>query len=165
MLLGWLCSPAAHPPQEAASSPTVPQTSPAQSPCPEPESALSPPTGGSSKPQQSKCQAGCEVCVQKQRSYSLFWLSVPHDGRRFEDFGRWTGCMNGYMQVWRFASCSFWLSSCMLVSLPVYSLLSLKWCSESVHAVCAFLVWITFDFYASFSLYELYLSNYLSSSK
>ncbi|XP_060896126.1 calcium/calmodulin-dependent protein kinase type II subunit gamma isoform X7 [Labrus mixtus] len=38
----------ARPLQEAAISPTVPQTRPAQSSCPEPESALSPPAGSSS---------------------------------------------------------------------------------------------------------------------
>ncbi|XP_044069377.1 calcium/calmodulin-dependent protein kinase type II subunit gamma isoform X12 [Siniperca chuatsi] len=42
----------ARPLQEAASSPSVPQTSPAQSSCPEPESALSPPAGSSSSSMQ-----------------------------------------------------------------------------------------------------------------
>ncbi|XP_065815598.1 calcium/calmodulin-dependent protein kinase type II subunit gamma isoform X4 [Labrus bergylta] len=43
-----LTLPAARPLQEAAISPTVPQTRPAQSSCPEPESTLSPPAGSSS---------------------------------------------------------------------------------------------------------------------
>ncbi|XP_044069382.1 calcium/calmodulin-dependent protein kinase type II delta chain isoform X16 [Siniperca chuatsi] len=47
------CPPStSRPLQEAASSPSVPQTSPAQSSCPEPESALSPPAGSSSSSMQ-----------------------------------------------------------------------------------------------------------------
>nr|XP_046257864.1 calcium/calmodulin-dependent protein kinase type II subunit gamma isoform X13 [Scatophagus argus] len=46
----------AHVLQEAVSSPSVPQPSPAQSSCPEPEAALSPPAGSSSKPQQTRKQ-------------------------------------------------------------------------------------------------------------
>ncbi|XP_027133608.1 calcium/calmodulin-dependent protein kinase type II delta chain isoform X7 [Larimichthys crocea] len=46
----------ARPLQEAASSPSVPQASPAQSSCPEPESALSPPAGSSNKLQQTRKQ-------------------------------------------------------------------------------------------------------------
>nr|XP_046257853.1 calcium/calmodulin-dependent protein kinase type II subunit gamma isoform X3 [Scatophagus argus] len=48
--------PASHVLQEAVSSPSVPQPSPAQSSCPEPEAALSPPAGSSSKPQQTRKQ-------------------------------------------------------------------------------------------------------------
>ncbi|XP_035518872.1 calcium/calmodulin-dependent protein kinase type II subunit gamma isoform X3 [Morone saxatilis] len=46
----------ARPLQEAASSPSVLQTSPSQSSCPEPESALSPPAGSSRKLQQTRKQ-------------------------------------------------------------------------------------------------------------
>ncbi|XP_076598984.1 calcium/calmodulin-dependent protein kinase type II subunit gamma isoform X28 [Chaetodon auriga] len=46
----------ARPLQDAAVSPSVPQTSPAQSSRPEPESALSPPAGSSSKLQQTRKQ-------------------------------------------------------------------------------------------------------------
>ncbi|XP_027133615.1 calcium/calmodulin-dependent protein kinase type II delta chain isoform X14 [Larimichthys crocea] len=48
--------PLSRPLQEAASSPSVPQASPAQSSCPEPESALSPPAGSSNKLQQTRKQ-------------------------------------------------------------------------------------------------------------
>ncbi|TKS85825.1 Calcium/calmodulin-dependent protein kinase type II subunit gamma [Collichthys lucidus] len=48
--------PVSRPLQEAASSPSVPQASPAQSSCPEPESALSPPAGSSNKLQQTRKQ-------------------------------------------------------------------------------------------------------------
>lgn len=74
---------AARPPQEASCSPSVPQTSSAQSLCPGPQAALLPPTCSSSKLQQSKCQASCEVFAEVLQNLCS---NVPLNGRRFEDF-------------------------------------------------------------------------------